>query len=114
MNHRDDGTEENYALQVRKSLYDKQKDRLMTEKQEIFPFVFAMRESVTVPPLTEEEVRRFEDFFNSIDKIDITWNRTLIKLVLETCGPYFSGDKSLDETVALVQNRVGLYISEQK
>ena len=44
-------------------------------------------ESVTVPPLTEEEVRRFEDFFNSIDKIDITWNGTLMKLVLETCGP---------------------------
>ena len=114
LNPRDDGTDDNYAIPVRKSLYDKQKDRLMTEKQEIFPFVFAMRESVTVPPLTEEEVRRFEDFFNSIDKIDITWNRTLIKLVLETCGPYFSGDKSLDETVALVQNRVGLYISEQK
>ena len=37
-----------------------------------------------------------------------------MKLVLETCGPYVSGDKSLDETVALVQNRVGLYVSEQK
>lgn len=86
----------------------------MTEKQEVFPFVFTMPEGTTVPPLTEEEVRRFEDFFNSIDKIDITWDRTLTKLVVETCGPYFSGDKTLDETVALVQNRVGLYISEQK
>ena len=109
-----DSTGDNDTIPICKFLYDKQKDRLMTEKQEVFPFVFAMPESVTVPPLTEEEVRRFEDFFNSIDKIDITWNRTLIKLVLETCGPYFSGDKSLDETVALVQNRVGLYISEQK
>ena len=86
----------------------------MTEKQEVFPFVFTMPESVTVPSLTEEEVRRFEDFFNSIDKIDITWNGTPMKLVLETCAPYFSGDKSLDETVALVQNRVELYVSEQK
>lgn len=40
--------------------------------------------------------------------------RTLTKLVVEACGPYFSGDKSLDETAALVQNRMGLYISEQK
>ena len=109
-----DSTGDNDTIPICKFLYDKQKDRLMTEKQEVFPFVFAMPESVTVPPLTEEEVRRFEDFFNSIDKIDITWNGTLMKLILGTCGPYFSGDKSLDETVALVQNRVGLYLSEQK
>lgn len=109
-----DSTGDDYAVPVCKALYDKQKDRLMTEKQEVFPFVFTMPEGVTVPPLTEEEVRRFEDFFDSIDKIDITWDRTLTKLVVEACGPYFSGDKSLDETAALVQNRMGLYISEQK
>ena len=40
--------------------------------------------------------------------------RDLINLALEVCAPYFSGDKPLDETVALVQNRVGLYLSEQK
>ncbi|MDE7042514.1 MAG: hypothetical protein K2P10_06940, partial [Oscillospiraceae bacterium] len=67
-----------------------------------------------VPPLAEEEVRRFEDFINSIDKIELIVERDLLNLVLEVCAPYFSGDKPLDETVALVQNRVGLYLSEQK
>ena len=71
------------------------------------------------PALNQEidpskEVRRFEDFFNSIGKIDLMGDGTLVRLVRETCGPYFAGDKTLDETVALVQNRIGLYISEQK
>ena len=109
-----DSTGDNDTIPICKFLYDKQKDRLMTEKQEVFPFVFAMPESVTVPPLTEEEVRRFEDFFNSIDKIELIGERDLFNLVLEVCAPYFSGEKPLDETVALVQNRVGLYLSEQK
>ena len=32
---------------------------------------------------------------------------------MEGCAPCFSGDKSLDETVSLLDNRVGLYLSEQ-
>jgi hypothetical protein len=27
---------------------------------------------------------------------------------------YFAGDRTLDDTIALLQNRVGLYLNEQK
>ena len=69
-------------------------------------------EELTAPPLTEERVREFEDFFNSIDKIDI-WDREMFFLIREICDPYFAGAKTLDETVDMLQNRVGLYVSEQ-
>lgn len=104
----------NNAVPVWRFLYDKQKDALMTEEQKICPFPFTQPETVTAPPLTEEEVRRFEEYFNSIDKIDLTWEQSLTRLVLEVCTPYFSGDKTLDETVRLLDNRVGLYLNEQK
>ena len=110
-----DGTpDNNSAIPIWKVLYDKQKDTLMRTEQEIVPFPLTQQQIVTVPPLAEEEVRRFEDFINSIDKIELIGERDLFNLVLEVCAPYFSGDKPLDETVALVQNRVGLYLSEQK
>ena len=110
-----DGTpDNNSAIPIWKVLYDKQKDTLMRTEQEIVPFPLTQQQSVTVPPLAEEEVRRFEDFINSIDKIELIGERDLFNLVLEVCAPYFSGEKPLDETVALVQNRVGLYLSEQK
>lgn len=63
-------------------------------------------------PLTEEEYQRFEDFMNSITRIDI-WGNQIFDIVQEQCGPYFAGDKTLDETVDLIQRRVSLYVSEQ-
>ncbi len=62
---------------------------------------------------TEEELARYEDFLGSIDKIEICDN-TLYSLVKECCNPYFAGDKTLDETVQLIQNRVMLYVNEQR
>jgi hypothetical protein len=62
---------------------------------------------------TEEELARYEDFLGSIDKIEICDN-TLYSLVKECCNPYFAGDKTLDETVQLIQNRAMLYVNEQR
>lgn len=38
----------------------------------------------------------------------------LADVVWESIGPYFAGDRSLDDTIALVQNRATLYVNEQK
>lgn len=62
---------------------------------------------------TAEESRCYDDFINSIDKIDLS-DQAIFEIVQESCGPYFAGDKTLDETVALIQNRVTLYVNEQK
>lgn len=62
---------------------------------------------------TKEEVDRFEDLFNSIETIDL-YDKTVYDIVYDACGPYFAGDKTLDETVTLVQNRVKLYVNEQR
>lgn len=112
LNPKDGSIDNNFAIPVRKALYDSQKAALMDGEQKIVPFPVT-GQAVTAPPLTEEEVRRFEDFFNSIDKSEIVWDSALSRLILETCGPFFGGDKTLDETVDLLQNRVGLYVREQ-
>ena len=73
---------------------------------------YVTNEELTAPPLTEERVREFEEFFNSVDKIDI-WDGSLFFLIREICDPYFAGARDLDETIRLLQNRVGLYLNEQ-
>ena len=67
---------------------------------------------VEMHAVTEAEMQRFENLLNSIEMVDL-YDRDLFTIVKDASGPYFSGDKSLDETVALIQNRVQLYVNEQ-
>ena len=63
--------------------------------------------------LTEEDMQRFETLVNSTTLL--YWpNDSLSDIIWETIGPYLAGDRSLDDTVALVQNRVQLYVNEQR
>ena len=62
---------------------------------------------------TPEEVERFENFMNSIDKIDL-YDNEVYNIAWDVVSAYFAGDKTLDETVELVQNRVGLYVNENR
>jgi len=62
---------------------------------------------------TPEELERFETLLNSIDKINL-YDTALYSIVYEAVGPYFAGDKTLDETVDMLNNRVGLYLNEQR
>ena len=62
---------------------------------------------------TKEEVERFEDLFNSIETINL-YDTTVYDIAYEAAGAYFAGDKTLDETAELIQQRVSLYLNEQR
>ena len=62
---------------------------------------------------SEEDVQRYEILINNTTQI--YWpNDALSDIVWEALGPYFAGDKTMDETIALLQDRVRLYVNEQK
>lgn len=67
----------------------------------------------TYRPATEEECQRYDNFINSINKIDLC-DQEIFNIVQDTSNPYFANDKTLDETVQLINNRVSLYLNEQK
>ena len=69
-------------------------------------------EKIDLYPVSQEDAGRFEDFYNSIEKFNDS-DHEMLKIIYESCDPYFAGDKNLDETVSLIQNRVGLYVGEQ-
>ena len=64
--------------------------------------------------LTAEDLRRAESLFNSTTRSSILADKKLVDIVTEVAGAYFAGDRTLDETIAQIENRVGLYVNEQK
>ena len=63
--------------------------------------------------LTEEDMERFETLVNSTTLL--YWpDDELSNIVWDSIGPYLAGDRSLDDTVALVQNRAQLYVNEMR
>ena len=76
-------------------------------------YIFNSAVPLKLHAVTEDEFSRLENFFNSIEKIDLC-DSAIYDIVWDQAGPYFAGDKTLDETVELIQRRVTLYVNEQK
>ena len=64
-------------------------------------------------PLTEADGDRFTDIINHTTQL--YWpDDALADIIWDSAGPYFAGDKTLDQTVALIQKRAQLYINENR
>lgn len=61
---------------------------------------------------TQEEYDQLLALYEAINTYS-RWNPGLESIIIETAGAYFAGDKSLDDTAALIQNRASLYVNEQ-
>ena len=63
--------------------------------------------------LTEKDLQRHRDLIDHTTQL--FWPEDgLSDIVWETLGPYFAGDRTLDDTIGLLQNRVGLYLDENR
>lgn len=61
----------------------------------------------------EEDIVRFESLISHTTQL--YWpDDELSDIIWEACGPYFAGDRTLDETVRMIENRVGLYVNENR
>ena len=78
-----------------------------------WPHFRAGPEIVPTSPLTEEDVQQYRDLVNSVTQF--YWpDDDLADIVWDSCGSYFAGDRTMDDTVRLLNNRVGLYVNEQR
>ncbi len=64
-------------------------------------------------PLTQEEYDQVMALYNAVDGF-YAEDSTVWDIIEEQVQPYFAGDKSLDETIDLIQGRVELYVNEQR
>ncbi len=67
---------------------------------------------IEVYAATQEEVDQVMDIYNSVTAI-WSYDNSIFDIVKENAGPYFAGDKTLDDAANLIQSAVKLYIGEQ-
>lgn len=63
--------------------------------------------------LEPEEVDKLLELINSTTFLSQYVNSDIYNIVLEEADAYFAGQNTLDEAVALIQNRVSLYLAEK-
>ena len=76
--------------------------------------IFTYGPPVTLMHLvTEDKIQRFQELVDHTTQL--YWPEDdLANIVWEMPGPCFAGDKTLDQTIDLLDNRVSLYLNEQR
>lgn len=68
---------------------------------------------VKIKPSSQEEVDMYTDLINSTKKIS-GYDNEIMEIIQEEAKAYFAGEKSLDDTAAIIQNRVKTYVNENR
>lgn len=68
---------------------------------------------VELRPLTEEEAEKFRDLTDKVSNVYAEETK-FMNIINEECQAYFAGDKSVDETVKIIQGRAQTYMNEQR
>ncbi len=61
---------------------------------------------------TQADVDMLMEFYSSVDRT-YNYDESLFNIINEDANAFFSGTKSVDETAAIIQSRVSIYLSEQ-
>ena len=72
-----------------------------------------MTGEIEIFAMTQEEVDQVVVFINATNRV-FSYDEKLFEIISEECQPYFADQKSVEETAKLVQNRVSLYVNEQR
>ncbi len=83
------------------------------EKQE-YDETFNMNgESIVIPQMTQAQVDKVVNYILSLKKCSYS-NTDVMNIINEEMGGFFSGQKSAKEVAMVIQNRVQLYIDENR
>jgi len=71
-------------------------------------------EGIPIYAMTQEEYDQIMELYNSTEAFSRWADWDLDEIISDSAGAYFAGDRSLDDTAALTQSRVELYLGAQK
>lgn len=69
--------------------------------------------SMDISPASKEDAVLFESLINSTHCV-IGYDEAILDIVLDEAKGYFNGDKSVEETAKIIQNRVATYVNEMR
>lgn len=82
----------------------------IVEYDEVF---YLNGEELPISPMTQEEVDEVIAFIKSVDQLNSN-HQDLLNIILEEAAPYFAGQKNVKEVVDIIQNRVQIYVNENR
>lgn len=82
-------------------------------RQEFDDYYWINDEQIIIDPFTQEQADELYDFICSVAK-PAYYNEEVIKIVTEEAEVFFSGAKSAKDVAGTIQNRVQLYVNENK
>lgn len=68
---------------------------------------------VKMEPLSQKDIDKVMELIDSIDHTS-SYDENMMSIITEETGSFFAGEKSAEETASLIQNRIQLYISENR
>lgn len=90
------------------------KDEEGNPEIEINSNIYVGHESIPYYTISLEQANRVMEIIENIDFTPITEEEeAIIRILSEEAGSYYSGDKSLEEVTAIIQNRVQLLLHER-
>ena len=69
--------------------------------------------NIDIVPLSDEQAQKYIDLVNNTTKTS-DYNTEITNIITEEAKAYFAGQKSLDETADIIQNRVKTYVNENR
>lgn len=115
--------EYNSCIPLRKDCLDMKIERAMTTEtyidelgQEVTPIKSSVDCGdivVDIAPAGQDEINMFMDLINHTKRV-YYHNPIVNNIIQEEAAYYFAGDKSLDDIVKIIQNRVETYINEKR
>lgn len=70
-------------------------------------------ESIILDPMSQEEIQELYDFVCSVNKVQF-YDDDITNIIQEEVESFYSGQKGVDEVVDIIQNRVQLYVDENR
>lgn len=70
-------------------------------------------ESIVIPPMSQEQVDKVVNYILSLKKCAY-YNTNVMNIINEEMGGFFTGQKSAQEVAGVIQNRVQLYVDENR
>lgn len=68
---------------------------------------------IDLMPITQADYDQAMDLYENAGPL-LRQDKNIYNIVQECVGGYFAGDRTLDDTIGAIQNRVALYLNEQK
>lgn len=111
-----------YGLPIKKDVFEEKAKEAMQrpywldengEKVEYDDYFYMNGEEIILEPMTQAQVDEVVNYIYTVDKV-YYYNTAVMDIINEEMDAFYTGQKSAEEVAGIIQNRVQLYVDENR